>query len=41
MDKAASARKLKLKEDFKIKNMVFLISKKEPENNLLMNDLYV
>ena len=40
VDEAASARKLKLKEDGKI-NMFVLFRKKEPENNLLKNDLYV
>ena len=41
VDEAAYARKLKLKEDCKIKKMYFLFNMKEPENNLLMNDLYV
>ena len=40
VEEAASARKLKLKEDCKIK-MYVLFSKKEPEKNLLKNDLYM
>ena len=40
VDEAASARKLKLKEDCKIK-MFVSFSKKEPENNLLKKYLYL